>query len=139
MNILTPGGTGFVGRKLTHALLEKGHHVYILTRSPEKHVNTSQITYYDYEQPAESFPAIHGVVNLAGESLFGYWSKQKKEAILTSRIETTEKEIDLIKQLHNKPDVLINGAAIGYYGVSVEIGFTVKTTKPGDELSARLM
>jgi len=138
MNILITGGTGFVGRKLTHALLEKGHHVYILTRSPGKHVNTSQITYYNYEQPAESFPAIHGVVNLAGESLFGYWSKQKKEAILTSRIETTEKVIDLIKQLHKKPDVLINGSAIGYYGVSEDLIFTEKTTKPGDDFLAKV-
>lgn len=139
MNILITGGTGFVGRKLTHALLEKGHHVYILTRSPEKHINTSQITYYDYEQPAETFPAIHGVVNLAGESLFGYWSKQKKEAILTSRIETTEKVIDLIKQLHKKPDVLINGSAIGYYGVSEDLIFTEKTTKPGDDFLAKVV
>src|SRR5690625_57915 len=139
MNILITGGTGFVGWKLTHALLEKGHHVYILTRSPEKHINTSQITYYDYEQPAETFPAIHGVVNLAGESLFGYWSKQKKEAILTSRIETTEKVIDLIKQLHKKPDVLINGSAIGYYGVSEDLVFTEKTTKPGDDFLAKVV
>src|SRR5690625_6888038 len=114
MNILITGGTGFVGRKLTYALLEQRHHVYILTRSPEKHVNTSQITYYDYEQPAESFPAIHGVVNLAGESLFGYWSKQKKEAILTSRIEKTEKVIDLIIKLQKKTDVLIISYYIGY-------------------------
>src|SRR5699024_11209181 len=59
-------------------------------------------------------------------------------AIGPSKIKTTEKVIDLIKRLHKKPDVLINGSAIGYYGVSKDLIFTEKTTKPGDDFLAKV-
>lgn len=138
MNILITGGTGFVGKQLIKALLQKGHHIYVLTRSPEVHTNTPGVTYYDYKVSAETFPTIHVIVNLAGESLFGYWSKRKKEAILTSRIETTEKVINLIKQFHKKPEVFISGSAVGYYGTSEDLMFTEQTTNPGDSFLAKV-
>ncbi|WP_246944979.1 SDR family oxidoreductase [Bacillus pinisoli] len=36
MNILLTGATGFVGKKLTSALLDKGHHVYAIVRNLKK-------------------------------------------------------------------------------------------------------
>lgn len=138
MNILITGGTGFVGKHLTKALHAHGDHVYILTRTPEKHTNESYTTYVGYDHPAADFPVIHGVVNLAGKSLFGYWSKRRKEAILASRIDTTEQVMELIKHLPKKPDVLISGSAIGYYGMSEDLIFTENTTKSGTDFLAEV-
>lgn len=138
LNILITGGTGYVGKKLTKSLHEKGYHTYILTRSPEKQTDISNTTYLGYEHPIEALPVIHGVINLAGESLFGYWSKRKKEAILTSRIETTQKLIDMVEQFRKKPDVFISGSAVGYYGVSEDLIYTEETTKPGDDFLAKV-
>src|SRR5690625_963287 len=80
MNILIAGGTGFVGKSLTTALQQQGHHIYILTRTPQLYENHEHKTYIGYDS-IESLPDIQAVVNLAGESLYGYWTKKKKETI----------------------------------------------------------
>ena len=36
MNVVVAGGTGFIGRHISRALLDAGHRVTVLTRSPNK-------------------------------------------------------------------------------------------------------
>lgn len=139
MNILIAGGTGFVGRFLSDTLNQNGHHVYIVTRSPEKYTSDEDKTYIDYHVDAHALPPFFAVINLAGDSLFGYWTTSKKKAILHSRIETTERLIQMMKQMSVKPNVLINGSAVGYYGTSKETMFTEKTTRPGDDFLAKVV
>ncbi|TMN22848.1 TIGR01777 family oxidoreductase [Lentibacillus cibarius] len=136
MNYLITGGTGFVGKHLTVALTAQGHHVYILTRAPERHTNTTRTSFISYEQPVEELPLIHGVINLAGDSLFGYWSKKKKAAIRNSRIETTQQLIEMMKQMQELPAVFISGSAVGFYGTSEDSIFTEQTTKAGGDFLA---
>lgn len=138
MNILITGGTGFVGKHLTKELNTKDHHVYILTRSPDKHTNTKKTSFIGYNHQVETLPSIQGVVNLAGDSLFGYWTKKKKDTILTSRKETTQKLIEFIKQMDKKPDIFISGSAVGFYGTSEDLIYTEKTTEPGDDFLAKV-
>ncbi|WP_174615963.1 TIGR01777 family oxidoreductase [Virgibacillus ihumii] len=136
MNVLITGGTGFVGQNLSRALTEKSHHVYILTRFPDYHFDTERTTYIAYDHPISNLPIIHGIINLAGDSLFGYWSKKKKDAIHKSRMETTQFLIGLMNQLEKKPDIFISGSAVGFYGMSEDLMFTEQTTKPGDDFLA---
>lgn len=133
MNYLITGGTGFVGEKLVHQLHEYGHHTYILTRSPEAHTNTEQATYIGYNTEIEKLLSFQGVVNLAGESLFGYWTEKKKKQILKSRIDVTEKLLGILQRLPEKPDVLVSGSAVGYYGMSDEVIFTEQTRHSSDD------
>ncbi|WP_026908252.1 TIGR01777 family oxidoreductase [Paucisalibacillus globulus] len=135
MNYLITGGTGFVGKKLIEKLISLGHHSFILTRTPEKFSNTKHTTYLNFDN-TKNLPAIHGVINLAGETLYGYWTKNKKERIKTSRIETTQRLIDLMKHMEEKPDVFISGSAVGYYGISDDMIFTEETTRPGNDFLA---
>ncbi|ALX48960.1 TIGR01777 family oxidoreductase [Lentibacillus amyloliquefaciens] len=136
MNIMITGGTGFVGTHLTKELTEKGHHVYVLTRSPEKRTDTNHIAYIGYDHPVKDLPRIHAVINLAGDSLFGYWTRKKKKVIRTSRINTTQKVIRMMEQMETKPDVFISGSAVGFYGTSEELIFTEQTINPGDDFLA---
>ncbi|RLL40345.1 TIGR01777 family protein [Oceanobacillus piezotolerans] len=136
MNFLLTGGTGFVGKKVTEALHDNGHHTFIITRTPDKYENTEKTTYIDFNFPMEELPLIYGVINLAGESLFGYWTEKKKEAILSSRISITNKVIDTIKRLKEKPKVFINGSAVGFYGNSNELIFTEATKEAGSDFLA---
>jgi len=59
------------------------------------------------------FSGLDAVVNLAGEPILGLWTQSKKEKILRSRVETTRK---VVSSLHSGINVLINAAAIGFYG-----------------------
>ncbi|WP_100013315.1 TIGR01777 family oxidoreductase [Lentibacillus sediminis] len=138
MNILITGGTGFVGKHLTKSLTEKDHHVYILTRSKASHTDTERVSYIGYDDPIGQLPAMQACINLAGESLFGYWTKRKKEAILTSRIETTRQIIEIMKQLRSKPEVFISGSAVGFYGISEDMIFTESTSDPGSGFLAEV-
>lgn len=131
MNFLISGGTGFVGKHLCKALHEKGHHTFVLTRSPSDHENTFDTTYIGYDLPADQLPEMEGVINLAGESLFGYWTEEKKERIKQSRYDVTSHLISLIAKMKTKPSVFISGSAVGYYGNSEDLIFTEATTSPG--------
>ncbi|SDK34172.1 TIGR01777 family oxidoreductase [Sediminibacillus albus] len=142
MKIAITGGTGFVGNYLAERLAAGNHHTYILTRSPEKHTNTDFVTYigwlHEGTAPEKELPALDAVVNLAGDSIFGYWTEEKKQRIMNSRLHATEQLIDLIRKMDKKPRVLINGSAIGYYGTSCTQSFTELTDQPGSDFLAQV-
>lgn len=138
MNVLITGGTGFVGENLTKAFHQNNHHTYVLTRSPDSSTNTAHSTFIGYDYPVEQLPRIHAIVNLAGESIFGYWTKRKKESILTSRIQITRKLIEMVQRMNEMPDVLVNGSAVGFYGISEDLIFTEKTNRSGNDFLAKV-
>lgn len=115
MKILITGGTGFIGTALCYRLLEdKKNDVIVLSRHAEK-MNTA---FRCITHLAQLDVAIDVVVNLAGEPIADKrWSKQQKQRIISSRIDTTQSLIDYFKSIEQKPELLINGSAIGYYGI----------------------
>lgn len=136
MNILITGGTGFVGQKLINKLIDNEHHAYVLTRSPKKHPNTADTTFISYDYPVSRLPKIHGVVNLAGESIFGKWTEDKKRDILNSRLDITNKTIQFISKMNEKPDVFVNASAVGFYGMSESQIFTEETQSHASDFLA---
>jgi hypothetical protein len=61
---------------------------------------------------------IDAIVNLAGEPLGdGLWTEAKRQMILQSRLTITGDIVRLIARLNRKPKVLVNGSAIGWYGL----------------------
>ncbi|SFM45273.1 hypothetical protein SAMN04487943_11926 [Gracilibacillus orientalis] len=142
MNIAIAGGTGFVGKHVTKALIDRGDSVYILTRSPEKFQNNKHVSYvgwlHDEFLPEQHLPKLDAIINLAGDSLFGYWTKTKKDRIYQSRINATYAIIDLIRNLPEKPEVLINASAIGYFGTSEAKTFTEHSEEHGNDFLAEV-
>lgn len=136
MNVLISGGTGFIGKKLSEKLLEEGHSVYIITRKPNKYENSAKKIYVDYHVSPKTLPKIDAVINLAGESLFGRWTKNKKASILQSRIETTRQMIALMERLPIKPEVFLSASAVGIYGTSENVTFTENSDNYGDDFLA---
>lgn len=115
MHYLITGGTGFIGTALIDKLLRDDHSVTVLTRQARQdQAPVKFVTSLD-SIPADTH--FNAVVNLAGASLAGArWSAAYKGEIVSSRLATTERLIELLRRLESPPEVLLSGSAIGYYG-----------------------
>ncbi|TSB45201.1 TIGR01777 family oxidoreductase [Alkalicoccobacillus porphyridii] len=127
MKIAITGGSGFIGQKLSQQLADSGHELIILTRTLDNKPAQSHITYVEWltdgSEPEKHLEGIDAIVNLAGESIMGRWTKEKKQKILDSRVEATREVLSIIQKLKQKPEVLLNASAIGYYGISETADF----------------
>ena len=122
--ILITGGTGLIGSRLTQGLIDDGHSVTILTRDKSQAAKfRGPVTLID------TLGDIRGdvdlVINLAGESLSNsLWTRRKKAALYSSRLDTTKALVDWIAATDCKPKRLINASAIGAYGHSETLEFS---------------
>lgn len=139
LKVLIVGGTGFIGQHLTKAFNDKGYHVYISTRTPNNYETTRDTTFISERLNPRLLPPINIIVNLVGESLFGYWSASKKNRILTSRIQSTKQIVHFMEHMKQRPEVFINASAVGFYGTSDDVIFTESTTQPGDDFLATVV
>ena len=119
MKILITGGTGFIGRALIKSLLSQSHQITVLSRNPEKvsglfDDNVSALNSLQTLTADDHFDVI---INLAGAPIFDKrWTKKQKQLLRDSRIKLTRQLITVIADMQQKPDLLISGSAIGYYG-----------------------
>ncbi len=119
MNILMTGGTGFIGCALTKNLIAQGHAVTILSRNPGKVIPLCGSVVHTLGSLAELKTEDHYqvIINLAGAPIAeARWSEERKQLIRASRIDLTEQLVDCIARMAVKPELLISGSAIGYYG-----------------------
>lgn len=150
MRLLLLGCTGFVGRELVPFLLNLGHQLTLVSRRarPDSEAADPRLTTLccdpsdpaSWGQPAllEALEAADGVVNLAGEPIADQrWTPVHRQRLLDSRIGTTTQLVRAMAALATPPRVLVNGSAVGYYGTSLEAGFT-EASPPGDNFLARL-
>jgi hypothetical protein len=129
MNILITGGTGFIGSALAKRLVEQGHAVTVLSRSPGKvaQICGSGVNALNNLAGLKAEDSYQVIINLAGEPIFdARWSEARKRLIRDSRIGLTEQLVACIANMTVKPELLISGSAIGYYG---DQGSTVLTEK----------
>jgi len=118
-NILITGGTGFLGRALVGDWLEQGHNVTVLTRNPAAATRllSSGINAVAELMEVRTDTRFDAIVNLAGEPIFGArWTDIRKRRLRDSRIAFTERLVGFIESLPEKPEVLISGSAVGFYG-----------------------
>lgn len=117
--VLITGATGFIGSHLAAGLSAAGHHVIALIRNPLKaEMLPPPVTLVTSLDQLSSDTAIDAVVNLAGEPIGdGLWTEAKRAEIINSRINMTGEVVKLIARLERKPEVLISGSAIGWYGL----------------------
>ena len=117
MRVLVTGGTGFIGRKIVEALLEKGHQVTVSGRNEAKiqkaFSGRADAMIWDPMSGPPNLEGIEGVIHLAGENIGkGRWTGAKKRRIVDSRIIGTR---NLVSAEH-KPKVIVTTSAIGFYG-----------------------
>ena len=120
-HVLVTGGTGFVGTRLVGALAAAGHEVTVLTRKRGTAAALGEAGPVRIVTTLDAIPdnlRIDAIVNLAGEPISDTpWTRAKRIRILRSRVGVTREVIRLIERLEHRPEVLVSGSAIGWYGL----------------------
>ena len=137
--VLLTGGTGLIGKALTHRLLKKGFKVIVLTRkipsSPD--VEGLQYSLWNVKDKIIDVSAIKKadhIIHLAGAGVVDKrWSEAYKKEIQNSRTQSSALLINTLKNNENKVQSIVSASAIGWYGAdtyqSKEKGF-VETDPP---------
>jgi uncharacterized protein (TIGR01777 family) len=118
--ILVTGATGFIGQSLCRELLDRGDKVVVLTRDYKKAEKLfgSEVKIVTDLDELEADIKLEAVMSLAGAPVVaGLWTKKRKQVLINSRINDLTSIKKLCERLDNKPEVLINASAIGYYGM----------------------
>lgn len=124
MRVIVTGGTGFVGRALCQELRAAGHQPVVLTRNraraQERLGSGVEIQDWDPSRPSDLRDVLEGadaIVNLAGAPIDGQrWTAAYKAAIRESRVQATRALVEAMRQSAQRPRVLVNASATGYYG-----------------------
>ncbi|MCL4511064.1 MAG: TIGR01777 family oxidoreductase [Bacteroidetes bacterium] len=124
MRVIVAGATGFIGSGLCKELAFQGHSVTALTRNPGtarlKLGNNIKVVRWDAKSVEQIVPLLENsdaVVNLVGENISSRrWTKEQKDLILYSRVESGKAIANAFKKLSRKPEVLIQASAVGFYG-----------------------
>lgn len=137
MKVAISGGTGLVGQALSTELIRNGHEVFILTRSKTNTSANPQFIQWlnDGDQPEKALEGIDAIVNLAGATINNRWTDEYKHKILESRLRATSEINRIIGELNQKPTVLINASAVGYYGTSMTAEFSEQSAQGNDFLA----
>jgi len=113
------GASGLIGTVLSASFkpqLERGEvEIVRLVRGPAK-----DATQVSWDPLAPILPAplsgFDAVIHLAGETILGRWTTEKKRAILESRSQGTRNLAAALAQTNAKPRVFVCASAIGFYG-----------------------
>ncbi len=120
MTVTITGATGFIGRRLTTALLAEGHFVRTLSRRAGAAVqpNARPFVWDPAAEPAprEAVEGADAVVHLAGEPVAQRWTPEAKTRIRESRVGGTRRLVETLATLAQRPAVLVCASAIGIYG-----------------------
>jgi uncharacterized protein (TIGR01777 family) len=114
MHIGITGASGFLGQQIVRDALSRGHRVTPFSRRARASASGSETA--RVFGPAIDLSGIEAIVHLAGESILGLWTEQKRKKILQSRIEGTRWIVDAIGRTKNKPSVLVSASGAGIYG-----------------------
>ena len=140
MRILMTGGTGLIGRRLCKALLAEGYELTVFSRNPASVSVKCGAGVHAWASLAEWHPALSfdAIINLAGEPIIDKrWTAQRKQVLWDSRVTLTEELVRRIAAAERKPQVLLSGSAVGYYGNGGDLMLD-ETSAAGEGYAAEL-
>jgi uncharacterized protein len=139
MRIILAGGTGLIGRVLVAELLDGGHELFVLSRSPRSS-STPGVTMVQWDSQTSNgwghlVEEAGAVVNLAGENIGSWlWTPRRKREIVASRIKAGQAVVEAVQQASNRPRMVLQASAIGYYGAAGDRILTENDPPAGDFL-----
>ena len=116
MRIAISGAGGLVGAELTQSLGPE-HEITRVVRRRQR--GRKNVAYWNPDTGEVDEASLEGhdvVIHLAGESLFGVWTRKRKESIRRSRVHGTQLLASALAGLEKPPSLLITASAVGFYG-----------------------
>ncbi len=118
--VLVSGVSGPIGAALVPSLESAGAGIARLVRegSGLSPATATEDIRWDPAKPIapDLLSGFDAVIHLAGESIVGRWTAEKKKKIRDSRVVGTTHLAQALAQAKHKPHVFVCSSAIGYYG-----------------------
>jgi len=134
--VLIAGGSGLVGKYLAKYLQDKAYSVRILSRE-KKCLNRYPTFIWDFSTgyiDEKAFSNVDFIINLAGENISSRtWSENRKEDILTSRIDSTKLLYEKTIEFNTPLRSFITASAVGYYGTITSEKIFQETDIPAND------
>lgn len=111
MRLGITGATGFIGARASALAAARGWEVVAFTRRPCKPSDRL----FGADAPLD-VAGLDAVLHLAGEPVFGLWTREKRRRIMESRVVGTRRVAEGFARTPDPPRVLVSGSAIGFYG-----------------------
>lgn len=111
MKLGITGASGFIGSRVVALAAERGWEVTAFTRRP----SLPSMRRFSLDEPLD-VSGLDAVLHLAGESVFGLWTADKRRLIMDSRVQGTRRIAEGFARASQPPRVLVSGSAIGFYG-----------------------
>ena len=109
------GASGFLGSAFARHLTSSGQVVRRIGRSSSRGVDFHWNLEAGHLDPA-ALDGADVVVNFTGENIAQRWTREHKQAILTSRVRSTEVLAKTMAAVRSPPRVFLATSAIGIYG-----------------------
>lgn len=141
MHILLTGGTGLIGQHLCQVWRQQGHRLTVWSRRPEqvaKICGTGVRGVARLEDIADE-DEVDAVVNLAGAPIADRpWTAARRNLLWTSRVTLTEQLLAWLERREHRPQVLISGSAVGWYGDGGERELTEASPPVKEDFASQL-
>lgn len=144
MHILITGGTGLIGQRLIKLLLTRDDQITVLSRKPLRPAfmpGEVEVVQWDGKSGSgwkQLVETVDIIINLAGAGVAdARWTAHRKQVILNSRIEAGHAIVEAVQAARNKPKLLIQASAVGYYGTSEAMTMT-EDSPVGDDFLAKV-
>ena len=140
MHILLTGGTGLIGRQLCHHWLAQGHRLTVWSRRPDAVAGLCGAGVRGIGQlEALGAEPVDALVNLAGAPIADRpWTHKRKALLWSSRIGVTETLLAWLQSRAQRPQVLISGSAVGWYGDGGERELTEDSPPVSEDFASQL-
>ncbi|MBP9222411.1 MAG: TIGR01777 family oxidoreductase [Verrucomicrobiales bacterium] len=118
MKVGITGASGSIGSALIAEGLQRGWSIVAYSRDSTQTIRGADEIRSVADLDSIDLSGLDALIHLAGESIVGFWTQEKKRRIRASRIDLTASLARTIEALPRgqRPRVFLSASAIGYYG-----------------------
>lgn len=141
MHILLTGGTGLIGQHLCQVWRQQGHRLTVWSRRPEQvaKICGTGVRGVAWLEDIADEDEVDAVVNLAGAPIADRpWTAARRNLLWTSRVTLTEQLLAWLERRERRPQVLISGSAVGWYGDGGERELTEASPPVKEDFASQL-